>query len=231
MVTSELVQSTMTPEVSETYYAVRRVANKPPQNPDEFVERVLQAVRHHPEQLAEVAGRWHRRVVKMRGEKRYWARTRLGHVGQGEERRRLLEAIVERLTLNEIFRLSDDTEAVREVLRERSALPAEPYYHVLSGELYGDEEKRASRLTLSEALTTASLLFAAHQEQRAKNGLPRLEGQFTSLDDSDYVSDDKGWEIRWLWLCDGSDIVGDGDDAVLSKSVVITVEDGTEAVA
>lgn len=64
MTRSELVQSTMFPEVSKTYYAVRRVALHPPKDPNQFVERVLQAVRHHPEQLAEIAGRWHRRVVK-----------------------------------------------------------------------------------------------------------------------------------------------------------------------
>jgi hypothetical protein len=66
MTTSELVQSAMTPEVAKIYYAVRRVAWHPPQDPDEFVERVLQVVRHHPEHLVEVAGRWHRRVVKQR---------------------------------------------------------------------------------------------------------------------------------------------------------------------
>ena len=68
MTRSELVQSTMTPEVSKTYYALRRMAHNPFRDPDEFVERVLQAVRHRPEQLEEVAGRWHRRVVKMRRE-------------------------------------------------------------------------------------------------------------------------------------------------------------------
>ena len=64
MTTSELEQSTMTPAVSKTYYAVRHVALDPPQDPNEFVERVLQAIWHHPEQLAELAGRWHRRVVE-----------------------------------------------------------------------------------------------------------------------------------------------------------------------
>ena len=58
MTRSELVQSTMTPEVSKTYHAVRRVALHPPQDPNEFIERVLQAIRHHPEQLTKLAGRW-----------------------------------------------------------------------------------------------------------------------------------------------------------------------------
>jgi len=71
MTTSELVQSTVTLEVSKTYYAVRRVALKPPRDPNEFVERALQAIRHHPEQLTEIAGRWHRRVVKQGGGKGY----------------------------------------------------------------------------------------------------------------------------------------------------------------
>jgi hypothetical protein len=116
----------MTPEVSETYYAVRRVALHPPQDPNEFIERALQAIRQHPEQLAEIAGRWHRRVVKRRSERRYWARVRLSPVVQGEERRRLVGAIADRLTLDEIFRLPDDPDAVKEVLRARSALSAEP---------------------------------------------------------------------------------------------------------
>jgi hypothetical protein len=63
---SELVQMAMTPEVAKTYYAVRRVTWHPPQDPDEFVESVLQVLRRHPEQLTEIAGRWHRRVVKRR---------------------------------------------------------------------------------------------------------------------------------------------------------------------
>ena len=61
---SELVQTTMTPEVSKTYHALRRVTLHPPEDPNEFVEKVLQAIRHHPEQIRELAGRWHRRVVK-----------------------------------------------------------------------------------------------------------------------------------------------------------------------
>ena len=48
--TSELVQMAMTPEVAKTYYAVRRVTWHPPQDPDEFVESVLQVLRRHPEQ-------------------------------------------------------------------------------------------------------------------------------------------------------------------------------------
>ena len=68
MKTSELVQSTMTPEVSRTYDAVRRVALHPPQDPNEFIERILQAIWRHPEQVAELAGRWHRRVVKRKRE-------------------------------------------------------------------------------------------------------------------------------------------------------------------
>ena len=64
--TSELVQMAMTPEVAKTYYAVRCVTWHPPQDPDEFVESVLQVLRRHPEQLTEIAGRWHRRVVKRR---------------------------------------------------------------------------------------------------------------------------------------------------------------------
>jgi hypothetical protein len=59
----------MTPEVSQTYYAVRRVAFHPPQDPNEFIEKILQAIRHHPEQLTEIAGRWHRRVVKQARER------------------------------------------------------------------------------------------------------------------------------------------------------------------
>ena len=69
MTGSELVQSTMTPEVSKTYYAVQRVVHHPPQDPNEFVEEVLQAIWRHPEQFAEIAGRWHRRVVKRKRER------------------------------------------------------------------------------------------------------------------------------------------------------------------
>ena len=49
MTTSELIRSAMTPEVAKTYYAVRPVTWRPRQDPDEFVETVLQVLRCQPD--------------------------------------------------------------------------------------------------------------------------------------------------------------------------------------
>lgn len=191
MKTSELVQSTMTPEVSQTYHAVRRVAIQPPRDPNEFVERLFQALRHHPEQIRELAGRWHRRVTKMRREEKPMADPIFGKIPE----------------------------------------PIGVTYSVTSGEFEGDDELRGSRLTLPATLAVASKLFAAHQERRVEEGLPRLEAQFGTLDDAAYSQEDEGLGTGWRWYCDENAIVGEGDDSRLGVLVYVYRDDPAESVA
>ena len=116
-------------------------------------------------------------------------------------------------------------------VRDLLAKMPEPTYSVVSGGFDFADEVRASGLSLSEALTTASRLFASHQEQRVKEGLPRLQGQFTSLDNCDSVYDLYGRIDEWYWLCDEREKVRRGDDVWLGETVGIVRDDPSEAVA
>ena len=261
MTTSELIQETMSNEIRETYYAVRRVALHPPQDLNEFVETILRAIRNHPEQLAELAGRWHRRVVKMKRESQLqaewedWFREKGGRT----------EVSIQMAISNYVDRHGDgyvsiwthDPGTAALIVKEHGgthypehacwllpqgvnldlwiphiddmlATMSEPTYSVVSGPFESAYEEHASGLRLSEALTTASRVFDSYQERRIKEGLPRLKGQFTSLDNCDYVY---GLKDGWCWLCDESEIVIRGDDEWFSDTVDIVRDDPSKAVA
>jgi hypothetical protein len=254
----------MTPEVTNTYHALRRVTLHPPEDPNDLIERVLQAIWYHPEQLEELAGRWHRRVVKMKRQERLraewedWLREKGGRT----------EVSIRLATSNHVRRLSDGSvyiqtyapATVATIVQEHGgthypehtcwlldqgvdvdrwvshiedmlASMPQPTYSVVSGGFECADEVHGSGLSLSDALTTASRLFGWYQEERVKERLPRLQGQFTSLDDCDYVYGLQGGVDGWCWLCDESEIVIRGDEQWLSDTVEIVRDDPTKVIA
>jgi hypothetical protein len=255
----------MTPEVSKTYYAVRRVALHPPQDPNEFIERVLQAIRHHPEQLAELAGRWHRRVAKMKREERElaeweeWLREKGGrtqvwiglatsnHVGRlckGFVNIRTHDPYTAALIVEDhggtpcpehacwLLDEKVDIDIWIPQIQDMLATMPQPTYRVVSGFVECEQDEvHGSGLSLSEALTTASRLFGWYQEERVKEELPRLQGQFTSLDNCDSVYEHNGRADEWYWLCDESETVIRGDDMTVSDTVGIVLDDSTKVIA
>ena len=266
MKTSKLLQSTMTPEVSRTYDAVRRVAIHPPQDPNELIERVLQAIWYHPEQLEELAGRWHRRVVKMRRQERVRAEWEDWLREKGGRTEVHITLMTSNLVIDSIkgfvYIYTHNPATVATIVQEHggthypehscwlldqgvdvdrwvshiedmlAAMP-QPTYSVVSGRVDSEFDEHGSALSLSEALTTASHLFAAHQERRIKDGLPRLHRQFNSLDDSDGTIRNEGRVEGWGWLFDADESVrNDNDnDWRLGEDVLILRDDPSNAVA
>ena len=264
MAKSELVQSTMTSEVSNTYHALRRVTLHPPEDPNEFVEKVLEAIRRHPEQLAELAGRWHRRVVKMRLRQRGWAE----QMEWFQEKGGRTDVMIWMSTSNQVMQLGDEhvrifthnPATVATIVQEHGGThypehscwlldqgvdvdrwvshiedmlaamsqPAEPTYTVKSGYCAWEDDEHGSVLNLSEALATASHVFAAHQQRRVEAGLPSLDKPFTALDDSDSAVRDDSREVGWYWVCDDDESV---NGHVVPESVIIWRDDPSNAVA
>ena len=264
MKTSKLLQSTMTPEVSRTYDAVRRVAIHPPQDPNELIERVLQAIWYHPEQLEELAGRWHRRVVKMRRQERVRAEWEDWLREKGGRTEVHITLMTSNLVIDSIkgfvYIYTHNPATVATIVQEHGGThypehacwlldqgvdvarwiphiedmlatmpqPAEPTYTVKSGYCAWEDDEHGSVLNLSEALATASHVFAAHQQRRVEAGLPSLEKPFTALDDSDSAVRDDSREVGWYWVCDDDESV---NGHVVPESVIIWRDDPSNAVA